>query len=718
MYRGNPEQVNHLMATTVKILPVYHGRITFGTLASNTVTGFDPDIIAIELPSDLKDMFITAVKRLPVLSIVGYIERNREPLVANLASPPQPSEGAVPLIRLGHAYTFVPVHPADPMVEAIRLGLERNKQIEFIDIAVDNYEPVEHALPDEESLEHFPSFDAFQDLVTRHLPKSGKGSVDYDRELCMAARVQDLARGGKKVLCIIGFAHYSRIKEFIEASTRVDVADPLTHKFQQIFNVAPVSSDLIIEEIPYIEYLYELAREIHARNESLQSMIDRVTTAKFEFFKASEKHLNEIARLEQVATGKEGKAEEPAETSADEKEPVDDRWLDVLKQVTIMEVEALDREPYSRKVALSLLFETTNIIYEGYYFRDPVPALKSRAMMQYLRNWAAIRERLFPSLDQVAITAKNFVNEEYASILLDFARMYPFIDPQDEYPSVYHDARFQLMGPHNIMLRNRQSAQHRSWIQLPIKRRPMQRYPGEWRRAWDNRSLGMCSYPPEDRVEEDFFNAMRLKTLQILEEKHVKIHEFKDSLMDGIDFRETLRKKLLGKMYVKEIVPIIGKAGSVVIVFDPDEEKHRYDHEITWWAEHNQESDMAFYATRPEENLIGPGIARIELGGVVSIFPPKHIPEIWSYYRQYPDPLKRTEILLLAAIDFSEEKFIPCIAINPPSRRMERLAAERGKVLVHVPIWKLSKETIDRVRFIHMLGGKSVRAYAKDYIFL
>jgi hypothetical protein len=316
------------------------------------------------------------------------------------------------------------------------------------------------------------------------------------------------------------------------------------------------------------------------------------------------------------------------------------------------------------------------------------------------------------------LTAKNFVNEEYASILLDFARMYPFIDIHDEYPSVYHDARFQLLGPNSILFRSRQSARHRSWIQLPIKRRPMQRYPGEWRHAWDNRNLGLCSFPPEDKIEEDFFNSMRLKTLQILEDKHVKIHEFKDSLMDGVEFRETLRKKLLGKLYVKEIIPVIGKAGSVVIVFDPDEEKHRYNNKITWWSEHSQESDMAFYATFPEENLIGPGIARIELGGLVSIFPPKHVPDIWRFYNDPANPLKKHEILLLAAMDFSEEKFIPYVASNSPSRRMERLAADRGKVLVHVPIWKLSGETLDRVRFIHVLGGKAVRSYAKDFIFL
>nr|MDO8085729.1 hypothetical protein [Candidatus Sigynarchaeum springense]MDO8119296.1 hypothetical protein [Candidatus Sigynarchaeota archaeon] len=700
---------------TVRILPVYHDKITFAKIAADTITSFDPDVIAIELPADLKEIFTTAVKRLPVLSIVGYIERNREPMAETGATTPAGVDG-MPAVTLGSAYSFLPVHPGDPMVEAIRLGMERNKQIEFIDLVLDNYDPVEYALPDEESLEYVPNLAAFQNLVMGHLPKSGKGSVDYDRELCMASRVMDLAQEGKKVLCIAGFAHCARIQEFIEAKARVDVADPATHKYQQIFNVAPVSSDLVIDEIPYIEYLYELSREIRARNEQLQSIVDRVAAAKFDFFKASERFFQHGpgSNNEEASSG----TGDTTGTNIPIEEAIDDRWIEVLKHVTRVEVDALEREPYSRKAALSLLYATTNIIYEEYYFRDPVPALKSRSMMQYLRNWAAIRERLFPGLDQVALTAKNFVNEEYASILLDIARMYPFIDTLDEYPAVYHDARFQLLGPNSILFKNRHSSRHRSWIQLPIKRRPMQRYPGEWRDAWDNRSLGLCSFPPEDKVEEDFFNSMRIKTIQILEEKHVKIHEFKDSLMDGVEFRETLRKKLLGKLYVKEIIPVIGKAGSVVIVFDPDENKHRYENKISWWAEHNQESDMAFYATFPEENLIGPGIARIELGGLVSIFPPRHVPDIWRFYNENVTSLKKHEILVLAAMDFSEEKYIPYVAANPPSRRMERLAADRNKVLVHIPIWKLSGETLDRVRFIHVLGGKAVRAYAKDYIFL
>nr|MDO8118440.1 hypothetical protein [Candidatus Sigynarchaeota archaeon] len=164
--------------------------------------------------------------------------------------------------------------------------------------------------------------------------------------------------------------------------------------------------------------------------------------------------------------------------------------------------------------------------------------------------------------------------------------------------------------------------------------------------------------------------------------------------------------------------PVRDKAGSVVIIFDPDEKKHLYNNKMTWWAEHAKESDMAFYATFPGQNLIGPGIGRIELGGVVSIYPPKRIPDIWHYFSAEEHAFKKHEILLLAAIEFADEKFIPYVAEEPPSKILEQRASDRGKAIMHIPTWRLSNETIDRMRYIHVLRNKQVRTFARDYIFL
>ena len=43
-----------------------------------------------------------------------------------------------------------------------------------------------------------------------------------------------------------------------------------------------------------------------------------------------------------------------------------------------------------------------------------------------------------------------------------------------------------------------------------------------------------------------------------------------------------------------------------------------------------EESTLAFYATDPMKNLVGPGIAQAEYGGALFLFPPRPIPDIWT----------------------------------------------------------------------------------------
>ncbi|MBD3186649.1 hypothetical protein GF325_07480 [Candidatus Bathyarchaeota archaeon] len=426
---------------------------------------------------------------------------------------------------------------------------------------------------------------------------------------------------------------------------------------------------------------------------------------------------------------------------------VDDKWIEVLKRTTSHEIDQLQQRGFSRPFALSLLFQCANMIYEQYYQRERVPATIFKPMMQYLRNWTLIRDNLIPALDQVAITAKNFVNEEYASIVLDLARMYPFPDSSGRFPTLRHQGSGGLGDGDRIFLKSRLGRKPRSWTKLPIRHHPKERFPGEWKSAWGDQPHGLYSYPPEDIIEESFFDHLRKKTMSILQDRRVRILEFTSSLLDGIDVRETIRHLALQKLFVRESYPLKGKVGSVVIIFSDDdgtsidenrirnkdgnETRHdpvisggtvergeRFPNKVTWWAEHEQESDMAFYGTPPSKNLIGPGIARIELGGVLSIYPPRGIPNVWTYFEPVAGKFTKAEILMLGAVEFSRETYIPVVSKQPPSKRLEAIAGRHGKTFVHVPIWTLSKEALEDVRFVHVLRNKRVRQYASEYIFL
>ena len=87
--------------------------------------------------------------------------------------------------------------------------------------------------------------------------------------------------------------------------------------------------------------------------------------------------------------------------------------------------------------------------------------------------------------------------------------------------------------------------------------------------------------------------------MQQLSEEKARVEPFTASMLDGIDMRETLRNLHEGRIYVRENQRVKGGVGSVVVIFDEDRGNDRFPYCMTWLGEHEQESDMAFYATPP-----------------------------------------------------------------------------------------------------------------------
>ena len=74
---------------------------------------------------------------------------------------------------------------------------------------------------------------------------------------------------------------------------------------------------------------------------------------------------------------------------------------------------------------------------------------------------------------------------------------------------------------------------------------------------------------------------------------------------------------------------IAGSVGALVVIFDDDRDD-RYTYLATWQGEHQNESDMAFYATDPTAHVVGPGIGRAEYGGFLMTLPPRRMAYVWS----------------------------------------------------------------------------------------
>jgi hypothetical protein len=190
---------------------------------------------------------------------------------------------------------------------------------------------------------------------------------------------------------------------------------------------------------------------------------------------------------------------------------------------------------------------------------------------------------------------------------------------------------------------------------------------------------------------------------------------FTTSILDGIDIRDTLRHWYENKIYVKVLPPSTGKLDTVVMLFDSPADPRDYPWRTTWYAEHKDESTLAFFATDFSKELVGPGIALATYGGALFIYPPTPIPDIWhDKSLDFTETLE--ERLLAAACRYSACPHIALLSPAPPGAGWRRLAQKYKKKWVHLPLGQFSDATIQQLRMVHVLNGREVRSFAADFI--
>jgi hypothetical protein len=166
---------------------------------------------------------------------------------------------------------------------------------------------------------------------------------------------------------------------------------------------------------------------------------------------------------------------------------------------------------------------------------------------------------------------------------------------------------------------------------------------------------------------------------------------------------------------VKVLPPSRGKLDCVVMLFDSPADPREYPWRTTWYAEHDEESTLAFFASDFSKELVGPGIAMATYGGALFLFPPLHIPNIWTDKAlDFTETLE--ERLLAAACCYSACQQIALVSSAPPGAGWRKLAQRYGKKWVHLPLSQFSAATIQQLRMVHVLNGHQVRSYAADFI--
>lgn len=343
---------------------------------------------------------------------------------------------------------------------------------------------------------------------------------------------------------------------------------------------------------------------------------------------------------------------------------------------------------------------------------------------RYVRNLCLVEKRLTPDLYTLVVAAQQTGGDDFALSVAECAREYPSslssteeILTESEIEEIGHLRmgidRAEVPGWGTARMVSRLPGQTLHWRTCELRPRPPKREQGRWRQRWDPH--GMCSWPPEDDRIESFHRHIRDQAKAILGADLARVEKFTTSVLDGIDMRETLRNWHTGELYVKSIPPSRGSIEVVVFLFDIPADPQIYTNRATWYAEHSEESTLAFFATDHMKNLIGPGIAQAQYGGAMFLYPPRPIPDIWTDPRlNFVDTLE--ERLLAAACAHSKDRHVVLVSSQVPPAAWRRLARRYGRKLVHLPLKRFGGQVLERLRTFHVLNGKTVRSYAADYI--
>ena len=645
----------------IHALPILHYRMECAQLVRMACQHLHPDAVAIELPPTLEVAFTRAVRRLPEISVISYQSAVKK--------------GA----ERGNSETvYLLVEPADPLAEAARQALERNLPLHFIDVDTDSYPRHHEQLPDSYSMCRV-GLEAYYREYQKCTADQSPGVEDLRREQGMAFRLRELAEQHQRILYVCGMAHLQRVKGLFALRQ----AEPLARLRRDgitLWNLHPDSCREILAEFPFLSAVYE-----HRRGPLPEEPKESGPGLRKSFH-----------ALELIHGGKQELPEEKLLGNA------------ILRAARHLgKADAfLDRQ----RVIYRLFCEAAR------HYRqetgETVHIWQKRAFFRFSRNYSLQEGMLQPDLFQLLATARSCVDDNFAYALCRLATSYPWQSENSDLATISISPEEIWGGSRHIRFRPRQK-RSKSLSRMGLLKRKREQRPGEWLEGFNDPSI--CSYPREDIAIEEYGSFLKRKGSMQLSEELSRSEKFSTSLLDGIDMRETIRNIHEGAIYVREQQRAKGGVGCLVVIFDDDRRTERYPYRMTWLGEHDQESDMAFYATNPAENIVGPGICRCEYGGFLLSYPPRRMMDVWQD-PDYQTAAARSEVLLMAALDYSIEKHVVYVAAKPPRSIFKQMAARQERKIVYIPLGSLSPHKLKQLRILHILSGKDKRSIAKDYI--
>lgn len=679
----------------VRLLPVVHARAEMAAIARAVLDAADPAAVAVELPTTFDEPVARAIARLPRVSLV-------------LAHPEREGEEAV-------VWTAA---PADPFAEALRWAAERGRPGLLVDPDVPYPERHADPVPDPYAVLEIGPADYLGALVAAVAaePADAVSEADRRREQGMAYHLRRALaelreeRPEATLVALVGAAHVRRLASALAGPVAAPFARPRRQSVE-LRHVEPRSLTALLPDPPLAHAAWELLRRGELPPEPA---LDEAASEPVSIARAG---LTLLAR-------------EVGEDAAARRH----RVVEVAAHRAARELPGLPgSRPAPDRAALARTVWAIAARSFTRQTREEVAPWQRRIFFDFGRRLARIEGGLVPALLGWVTAARGVGDDNLAWEVLETARTFPWQEGPAEIRTVSVDGdELDLpdsLGTRRVRFRRRHFRIKRRPVAVPVRERATTDDPGEWLEGFRSAG-GICSYPPEDLVVEGFGRHLRARAKGLLAAENERSEPFSTSLLDGIDVRETLRHPEDPRIWVRELGRAPGEAGSVVVIFDRDLPEssggpaeggpggERYPYRMTWLGEHHDESDMAFYATDPAAQVVGPGILRATYGAFVMTLPPGRLFDVWSDpdYRPLQQAGQKADVLVAAAIDYSEEKLVVHVAERPPGPALHRHARSQRKRLVHIPLGSLSPTTLKKIRTLHILAGRDKRRIAKRYV--
>ena len=567
----------------------------------------------------------------------------------------------------GPAVNFVPVDPCQPVIMGIRVAMGEQIPRAYIDRDVTLFEPTPFTAPDPYALKRIP-LAAFAAALLPSLTPPIEATQRWHRIAWMAFRLHELELEFESILYLCHVADWPWLREAYRERRPYTAPDSPTAR-PSTYALEPQTVYFVLGELPFTTELYERRRA--------DLLSDRHVTV-------------------------DGIKELLLETRV--------RW-----------------SAHHQQEAQSIPNWVTPHLLQRY--------------LQYVRNLALMERRLTPDLYSLVVAAKQMAGDQFAITLLETAKTYGFQDDDHSVlsrPTVAVGVgKIEFPDGEVATAKNRLQGPPLHWRSLSLRPQPTRLKSRRWALQWN--PFRQCSWPPEDNRIESFTRHVREQAKALLGADLARVEKFTTSVKDGIDLRESLRHwykmptregrmkssgQSLGPgrhtpskpdIYVQEIPPARGNVEAVIFLFDTPADPAIYSWQATWYAEHDEESTLCFYASPFQDNMIGPGIGQSRYGGALFLFPPRPIPNIWEDSNlRFTRTLE--ERLIAAAALHSRERDVALVCPIPPRARWRQIAKAFHRRLMTIPLSRFSGQTLERLRRFHVLNGQEIRSYATQFI--